>query len=68
MPPAMLDLVSGGRLEFGLGSGAYQREFDRMHPGLEQKEGYRYLQEMLPLVQQLCQSRRSSGNLEYDGN
>ena len=26
---AMLDLVSGGRLEFGLGSGAYQREFDR---------------------------------------
>lgn len=52
---AMLDLVSGGRLEFGLGSGAYQREFDRMYPGLEQKEGYRYLQEMLPLVQQLWQ-------------
>jgi alkanesulfonate monooxygenase SsuD/methylene tetrahydromethanopterin reductase-like flavin-dependent oxidoreductase (luciferase family) len=51
----MLDLVSGGRLEFGLGSGAYQREFDRMYPGLEQKEGYRYLQEMLPLVQQLWQ-------------
>ena len=29
----MLDLVSEGRLEFGLGSGAYQREFDRMKPG-----------------------------------
>jgi len=31
---AFLDLISGGRLEFGIGSGAYQREFDRMHPGL----------------------------------
>ena len=59
---AMLDLVSGGRLEFGLGSGAYQREFDRMHPGLEQKEGHRYLQEMLPLVQQLWQ-----GDVTHDG-
>jgi alkanesulfonate monooxygenase SsuD/methylene tetrahydromethanopterin reductase-like flavin-dependent oxidoreductase (luciferase family) len=59
---AMLDLVSGGRLEFGLGSGAYQREFDRMHPDLEQKEGYRYLQEMLPLVQQLWQ-----GDVTHDG-
>ena len=29
---AFLDLISGGRLEFGLGSGAYQREFDRMRP------------------------------------
>ena len=29
----ILDLVSGGRLEFGIGSGAYQREFDRMAPG-----------------------------------
>ena len=26
----MVDLISGGRLEFGLGSGAYQREFDRI--------------------------------------
>ena len=59
---AMLDLVSGGRLEFGLGSGAYQREFDRMYPGLDQKDGYRYLQEMLPLVQQLWQ-----GDVAHDG-
>jgi alkanesulfonate monooxygenase SsuD/methylene tetrahydromethanopterin reductase-like flavin-dependent oxidoreductase (luciferase family) len=29
---ALLDLYSGGRLEFGIGSGAYQREFDRMRP------------------------------------
>ena len=59
---ALLDLYSGGRLEFGIGSGAYQREFDRMHPGLKQSEGYRYLQEMLPLVKALWQ-----GDCEHDG-
>ncbi len=50
---AFLDLISGGRLEFGIGSGAYQREFDRMKPGLKQKDGYRYVQEMLPAVKNL---------------
>jgi len=54
---AMLDLVSDGRLEFGIGSGAYQREFDRMRPGVSQKEGYRYAQEMLPVVRGLWQGR-----------
>ena len=52
---AMLDLVSGGRLEFGIGSGAYQREFDRMRPGVSQKDGWRYMQEMLPVVLALWQ-------------
>lgn len=50
---ALLDLFSGGRLEFGIGSGAYQREFDRMHPGLKQSEGWRYMQEMLPVLKAL---------------
>ncbi len=50
---AFLDLVSGGRLEFGIGSGAYQREFDRMRPGLKQSDGWRYMQEMLPVVKAL---------------
>ena len=50
---ALLDLYSGGRLEFGIGSGAYQREFDRMRPGLKQTEGYKYTQEMLPAVKAL---------------
>ena len=59
---ALLDLVSNGRLEFGLGSGAYQREFDRMKPGLDQKDSYRYMQEMLPLVQKLWK-----GDVEHDG-
>ncbi len=50
---AFLDLISGGRLEFGIGSGAYQREFDRLQPGLQQTDGWRYMQEMLPAVREL---------------
>lgn len=59
---AFLDLISDGRLEFGIGSGAYQREFDRMHPGLKQTEGWRYMQEMLPVVRALWQ-----GDVEHNG-
>lgn len=59
---AMLDLLSGGRLELGLGSGAYQREFDRIKPGLDQRDSYRYMQEMLPLVQALWQ-----GDVAHNG-
>ncbi len=50
---ALLDLYSGGRLEFGIGSGAYQREFDRMRPGLKQTDAWRYMQELLPAVRAL---------------
>ena len=59
---ALLDLYSGGRLEFGIGSGAYQREFDRMQPGLKQTEGWRYVQESLPVVKALWR-----GDVEHDG-
>ncbi len=59
---AFLDLISGGRLEFGIGSGAYQREFDRMHPGLKQTEGWLYMQEMLPVVRALWQ-----GDVAHNG-
>ncbi|MEL7465484.1 MAG: LLM class flavin-dependent oxidoreductase [Pseudomonadota bacterium] len=59
---AMLDLISGGRLEMGLGSGAYQREFDRMKPGLPQPESYKYMQEMLPLVRDLWK-----GDVAHEG-
>jgi alkanesulfonate monooxygenase SsuD/methylene tetrahydromethanopterin reductase-like flavin-dependent oxidoreductase (luciferase family) len=59
---AMTDLVSGGRLEFGIGSGAYQREFDRMSPGLKQTEGWRYMHEMLPAVRALW-----AGDYAHDG-
>ena len=59
---AMTDLISNGRVDLGIGSGAYQREFDRMHPGLDQKDGYKYLQEMLPLVKELWK-----GDVTHDG-
>jgi alkanesulfonate monooxygenase SsuD/methylene tetrahydromethanopterin reductase-like flavin-dependent oxidoreductase (luciferase family) len=50
---AFVDLISGGRLEFGIGSGAYQREFDRMRPGLKQTDAWKYMQEMLPVIREL---------------
>ncbi len=59
---AFLDLISGGRLEFGIGSGAYQREFDRMKPGLQRADAWRYMQEMLPAVRALWQ-----GDYEHEG-
>jgi len=59
---AMTDLLSGGRLEFGIGSGAYQREFDRMQPGLKQSDGWRYMNEMLPVLKNLWQ-----GDYEHNG-
>ena len=59
---ALLDLISNGRLELGLGSGAYQREFDRMKPGLKQTDGYKYMQEMLPALRELWK-----GDYAHDG-
>ena len=43
-------------------SGAYQREFDRMHPGLQRNDGFRYMFEMLPVVKALWQ-----GDYEHEG-
>ena len=59
---AFVDLISGGRLEFGIGSGAYQREFDRMHAGLKQTDAWQYMQEMLPVIRALWQ-----GDTAHDG-
>ncbi len=58
---ALVDLFSGGRLEFGIGSGAYQREFDRM-AGVNKSEGWRYMNEMLPALKALWQ-----GDYEHQG-
>ncbi|MGI9305319.1 MAG: LLM class flavin-dependent oxidoreductase [Gammaproteobacteria bacterium] len=59
---ALLDVFSEGRLELGIGSGAYQREFDRMAGGLDQKQGHTYIHEMLPAVKALWQ-----GDYVHDG-
>ena len=59
---AFTDLISGGRLEFGIGSGAYQREFDRMRPGLKQSDAWRYMHEMLPALKALW-----AGDYAHDG-
>ena len=36
---ALFDLFSDGRLELGLGRGAFQYEFDRMAGGMDQRKG-----------------------------
>lgn len=59
---AMLDLLSGGRLEFGIGKGAYQREFDRMAKGLHLNTGVPMMWEMLPLLKALW-----AGDVAHDG-
>ncbi|MGB1964571.1 MAG: LLM class flavin-dependent oxidoreductase [Candidatus Puniceispirillales bacterium] len=59
---AMTDLLTDGRLEFGIGSGAYQREFDRMMPGLKQSDSWKYMNEMLPAVLNLWK-----GDYEHNG-
>ncbi len=59
---AFLDLISGGRLELGIGSGAYQREFDRMRPGLKQSDGWGYVEELLPVLRALW-----AGDTAHDG-
>jgi flavin-dependent trigonelline monooxygenase, oxygenase component len=59
---ALLDVMSGGRLELGIGRGAYQREFDRMMPGLDPASGSAALRELLPAVRGLW-----AGDYEHSG-
>ena len=59
---ALFDLLSGGRLEFGIARGAFQYEFDRMARGIEQRKGVANLKEMLPVVKALW-----AGDAEHQG-
>lgn len=59
---ALVDLLSDGRLEFGIARGSYQYEFDRMAGGIAQQEGVAYMKEILPAVKALWQ-----GDYAHDG-
>ncbi len=58
----LFDLYSGGRLELGVGRGAFQYEFDRMANGIPQVQGGAHLREMVPLLKQLW-----AGDVEHRG-
>ena len=60
---ALLDLLSGGRAELGLGRGAYQREYDRMVPGLDPVAASAALRELLPAVKALW-----AGDYAHEGD
>jgi flavin-dependent trigonelline monooxygenase, oxygenase component len=60
---AMFDVFSDGRLELGLGRGAFQYEFDRMAGGIDQREGGKHLREMLPVLRGLWE-----GDIEHNGD
>lgn len=50
---AFFDQLSNGRLELGIGRGAYQYEFDRMAGGIPQQQGVAYMQELVPVMKAL---------------
>ncbi|MDM0021879.1 LLM class flavin-dependent oxidoreductase [Variovorax saccharolyticus] len=60
---ALCDIITGGRLEFGIGRGSYQYEFDRMRPGMPQQEGVAYMKELIPAVRKLWE-----GDYAHDGH
>jgi flavin-dependent trigonelline monooxygenase, oxygenase component len=59
---ALCDLLSGGRLEFGISRGAFQYEFDRMAGGIPQRQGVAHVKEVLPAVKALWR-----GDYEHNG-
>jgi alkanesulfonate monooxygenase SsuD/methylene tetrahydromethanopterin reductase-like flavin-dependent oxidoreductase (luciferase family) len=60
---ALCDILTGGRLELGIGRGSYQYEFDRMKPGVAQNEGVAYMKEIIPTVRKLWE-----GDYAHDGH
>jgi alkanesulfonate monooxygenase SsuD/methylene tetrahydromethanopterin reductase-like flavin-dependent oxidoreductase (luciferase family) len=60
---ALLDLISGEQLEFGIGRGANHHEFARMQPGMHPHEGVPVMQEMLPVLMRLSQ-----GDYAHEGH
>jgi alkanesulfonate monooxygenase SsuD/methylene tetrahydromethanopterin reductase-like flavin-dependent oxidoreductase (luciferase family) len=52
---ALVDVLSGGRLDLGIARGAYQFEFDRLLDGMSAFEGGAHLREMIPALKGLWQ-------------
>jgi alkanesulfonate monooxygenase SsuD/methylene tetrahydromethanopterin reductase-like flavin-dependent oxidoreductase (luciferase family) len=50
---ALLDLVSGGRLDLGLARGAYTFEYDRVMPGLDAWGAGQRMRELVPAIKKL---------------
>jgi flavin-dependent trigonelline monooxygenase, oxygenase component len=50
---ALVDVLTGGRLELGIARGAYQFEFDRLLDGADAMSGGARMRELVPLVQAL---------------
>lgn len=59
---ALCDHLTQGRLEFGIARGSYQYEFDRMNPGIQQRDGVRFMKELVPAVKKLWE-----GDYAHDG-
>jgi alkanesulfonate monooxygenase SsuD/methylene tetrahydromethanopterin reductase-like flavin-dependent oxidoreductase (luciferase family) len=59
---ALADVLSDGRLEFGIGRGAFQYEFDRLAGGIKEQMGVAYMKEVVPAVRALWR-----GDYEHRG-
>lgn len=53
---SLVDMMSNGRLDFGIACAAYQSEFDRITDKMTAKEGGGHLREMIPALQKLWTS------------
>jgi flavin-dependent trigonelline monooxygenase, oxygenase component len=52
---AMVDIITGGRLELGIARGAYGFEYERLSPGLDAWTAGQRMRELIPAVQKLWQ-------------
>ncbi len=59
---AMADILTEGRLEIGIGRGAYNYEYERLVPGVDAWAAGQRLRELVPAIQKLWE-----GNYEHKG-
>ncbi len=59
---AMVDIITGGRLEVSLSRGAYEFEYQRLSPGLDAWTAGEMLREIVPAIKQIWK-----GDYAHDG-